>query len=123
MQPNEITHKIIGSAYAVANQLGAGFLEKIYENSLFIELKKQGLVVRQQKAIGVYYDSILVGEYVADLYVERRVIIELKAVKKLDDIHHAQLINYLKASRNVYGLLINFGNPRVEIKRILNGYD
>lgn len=66
MQPNEITHKIIGSAYAVANQLGAGFLEKIYENSLFIELKKQGLMVHQQKAIGVYYDSVLVGEYVAD---------------------------------------------------------
>ena len=123
MQPNEITHKIIGSAYAVANQLGAGFLEKVYENSLFIELKKQGLVVHQQKAIGVYYDSVLVGEYVADLYVERQVIIELKAVKKPDDVHRAQLMNYLKASRNMYGLLINFGSPRVEIKRILNGYD
>jgi len=71
----------------------------------------------------VYYDSILIGEYVADLYVEHQIIIELKAVKQLNDIHQAQLMNYLKASRNMYGLLINFGNPRVEIKRILNGYD
>ena len=122
MQLNEITHEIIGCAYEVANQLGVGFLEKVYENALCIELSKQGLIAQQQKIIDVYYKEILVGEYVADLLVEDLVIVELKALERLKGIHQAQLRNYLKATNNRYGLLINFGNPRVEMKRIVHGY-
>ena len=121
MEPNQITEAIIGAAYQVSNTLGAGFLEKVYENSLRHELVKKGLQVEQQLAIEVVYDGEVVGEYVADLVVENSVLVELKAVKSLDEIHAAQLINYLKATKFKLGLLINFGNPKVEIKRLRNG--
>ena len=97
METNQITEKIIGCAFTVSNTLGAGFLEKVYENSLFHEIKKSGLNVRQQHPINVYYDEILVGKYTADLLVEDCVLIELKAIKTLDDTHMAQCMNYLKA--------------------------
>jgi GxxExxY protein len=116
---NEITRRVIGCAYAVSNGLGAGFLEKVYENALVHELRKAGLQVEQQAPIDVYYDGVIVGEYVADLLVEGEVLIELKAVKALDDIHRAQCLNYLKATGRRICLLINFGNPRVEIERIV----
>lgn len=116
-----VTGKIIGCAYTVANTLGSGFLEKVYENALAHELRKAGLPVRQQASIDVYYDGVLVGEYVADLMVENSVLVELKAVKVLDNIHLAQCMNYLKATGLQVCLLINFGTPRIEIKRILNG--
>lgn len=116
---NPITEKIIGCAYTVGNALGVGFLEKVYENALAHELRKCGLKVHQQFAIGVWYDGISVGEYTADLQVNDCVLIELKAVKQLDEIHQAQCLNYLKATGLRLCLLVNFGNKRVEIKRLV----
>jgi GxxExxY protein len=115
---NTITEKIIGCAYAVGNALGCGFLEKVYENALEIELTKAGLLVEQQHPITAFYDEQNVGEYVADLLVEKEVIVETKAVKRIEDIHLAQCLNYLKATGLKLCLLINFGATRVEIKRL-----
>ncbi len=117
---NQLTERIIGCAFKVSNALGSGFLEKVYENSLAHELRKAGLSVEQQKAISVCYDRIVVGEYVADLVVNETVLVELKAVKSLDDIHMAQCLNYLKATGFKICLLLNFGKPKLEIKRIAN---
>jgi GxxExxY protein len=114
---NLLTEKIIGCAYKVSNELGCGFLEKVYENALAHELRKADLSAEQQKPIIVRYDGVVVGEYVADLVVEGCVLIELKACKSLDDIHSAQCLNYLKATNFPVCLLINFGRPKVEIKR------
>ncbi|TKC10286.1 GxxExxY protein [Pedobacter polaris] len=119
---NAITEKIIGSAYAVSNTLGSGFLEKVYENALFIEIVRCNLLVMKQQPLQVLYHGEVVGEYFADLMVENKVVVELKAVKELTEIHQAQLMNYLVACNKQCGLLINFGKPRVEIKRMLNGY-
>lgn len=120
MIDEDITEKIIGAAYKVANTLGAGFLEKVYENALAIELKKSGLSVKQQYSLPVYYEDELVGNYFADLLVEDSVIVELKAVRELVPEFSAQVINYLKATRINTGLLINFGKPKIEIKRLYN---
>jgi GxxExxY protein len=117
-----ITEKIIGCAYTVANTLGCGFLEKVYENALAHELRKEGLVVLQQAGVNVIYDGVVVGEYVSDLLVENEILVELKAVKALDNIHMAQCMNYLKATGLQVCLLINFGSPRIEVKRVLNGF-
>jgi GxxExxY protein len=115
---NPVTEKIIGCAYTVSNALGAGFLEKVYENALAIEIRKAGLKVAQQQPIQVWYDGNLVGEYYADLLVEESVLVEIKAVKAFDEAHWAQCINYLKATGRRLCLLLNFGKTRVEIKRI-----
>ena len=117
---NQITEKIIGCAYNVSNTLGAGFLEKVYENALAHELRKLDLNVRQQYPIKVLYDGLVVGEYFADLQIEDRVLVELKTVKQLDNIHMAQCMNYLKATDLSICLLINFGKPKVEVKRVIN---
>jgi GxxExxY protein len=119
---NEITEKIIGCAHKVSNNLGCGFLEKVYENALIIELKKAGLEVKQQDPIEIFYGNNLVGEYLADILVENKVIIELKVVKKFDEIHFAQCINYLKATDLKVCLLINFDKTKVQIKRIVNNF-
>jgi GxxExxY protein len=118
---NQITELIIGCAYKVLNALGCGFLEKVYENALAYELRKNGLTVAQQHNVSVHYDGVVVGAYTADLLVENTVLVELKAVKALDAIHRAQCMNYLKATRLWLCLLLNFGNPRLEIKRLVNG--
>jgi GxxExxY protein len=114
---NDITERIIGCAYKVMNQLGCGFLEKVYENALAHEIRKLGMKVEQQKKIKVYYDKFEVGNYEPDLLVEELVIIELKTVKSLEDVHKAQCLNYLKATGYKTCLLLNFGNPKVEVKR------
>ena len=119
---NEITEKIIGCAYTVSNTLGCGFLEKVYENALAHELRKAGLDIKQQHGIKVSYDGIVVGEFAADLLVNGRVLVELKAVSQLDNIHMAQCLNYLNATELEICLLINFGKPKVEIKRIVRNY-
>jgi GxxExxY protein len=119
MQIDQITQAIIGCAYTVSNTLGSGFLEKVYENALAHELRKQGLNVASQHPLKVYYDGVVVGEYWADLLVEEQVIVELKTVKALDEVHMAQCLNYLRASGLPVCLLINFHKPRVEIKRII----
>ena len=93
----------------------------MYENALCHELRKRGLRVDQQWCIAVRYDGVIVGDYCADLVVEERVLVELKAIKLLDDVHTAQVINYLKATKLRTGLLLNFGTPRVEVKRLRNG--
>lgn len=116
---NSITEKIIGSAYKVSNELGCGFLEEVYENALAYEIRKLNLKVEQQKEIDVFYDGFKVGHYKPDLLIADTVIVELKSVKHLDDAHKAQCLNYLKATGLKICLLINFGNPRVEVKRFV----
>jgi GxxExxY protein len=116
MKDETLTQKIIGSAFKVHNTLGAGYLEKVYENALRIELTKQGLKVEQQKPIKVYYEDEVVGEYFADLWAENQVIVELKAVQSLNKEHEVQSVNYLTATGVDTGLLLNFG-PSVQIKR------
>jgi GxxExxY protein len=118
-ETNQITEAVIGAAYKIGNTLGSGFLEKIYENALAIEIRKSGLQVVQQHPIHVKYEGAIVGEFFADLLVQDEVLIELKAVKALDEIHLAQCLNYLKATGLRVCLLINFGNPKVEIKRVI----
>lgn len=106
----ELTREIIGSFYDVYNSLGYGFLEKVYENALAIELGIKGFYVEQQKPIQVYYRQEVVGEYFADLVVNSLVIVEIKAVRLLAKQHEAQLLNYLKATPFEVGLLLNFGS-------------
>jgi len=99
--------------------LGCGFLEKVYENALALELGNIGLTVAQQEDIKVFYEGIEVGKYAADLLIDGRILIELKAVRDLNEIHRAQCMNYLRATGLRLCLLINFGNPRVEVKRVI----
>ncbi len=117
-----ITRKIIGSAQRVSTVMGNGFLEKVYANALLIELKRAGLDVRCEVALKVKYENKVVGVYVADMIVEDEVLVELKAVMALDRIHQAQCLNYLKATGLTVCLLINFGRPKIEIKRVVNGF-
>lgn len=111
-----LTEKIIAAAYKVYNTLGAGFLEKVYENALLIELKEMNLIVVQQYPIEVNYKDTVIGHYYADLLVEEKVIVELKAIDELSKAHEVQLVNYLKATGFKVGLLINFGDT-IGIKR------
>jgi len=121
MIDDDLTQKIIGCAYRVHNTLGPGFLEKVYENALRIELEKQGLRVRQQEPISVKYDGHVVGEYYVDLWVDERVVVELKAAQTLVKEHEVQLVNYLTATSIDSGLLLNFG-PSVQVKRKFREY-
>jgi GxxExxY protein len=118
---NGLTEQIIGCAYTVANTLKCGFAEKVYENALAHELTKNGLLVNQQFGVTVHYDGVIVGAYTADLLVENVVLVELKAVKALDAAHGAQCLNYLMATGLQLCLLLNFGTPRLEIRRLVNG--
>jgi GxxExxY protein len=119
MEHEELTRQIIGCAYKVFNAMGHGFLESVYEKCMLIELRKLGLHVVNQHPIKVYYDGQVVGDFDADLFVGNCVIVELKAVSVLLRIHEAQLVNYLKATGIDIGLLLNFGEQRVEVKRKL----
>ena len=118
---HELSERIIGCAFTVSNTLGAGFLEKVYENALAHELRRGGLTVFQQHTVAVHYDGVVVGTYAADLLVEDTIVVELKAVKALDAIYSAQCLNYLKATNLRLCLLLNFGTPRMEIKRLVHG--
>jgi GxxExxY protein len=121
MTDDELTEKIIGCAFTVHNKLGPGFLEKVYENALRMELLKAGPTVKQQEPISVIYDGQVVGEYYADLWVEERVVVELKAALALVKEHEVQLVNYLAATRIDLGLLLNFGSS-VQVKRKFREY-
>jgi GxxExxY protein len=121
MEINELTKLIIGCAYKVHKELGAGFLEKVYENALSIEIEEAGLEVEQQHPIPVNYHGQVIGDFYADLFVENRVIIELKAVRKIAKEHEVQLVNYLVATGIDNGLLINFGYS-VDVKRKFRRY-
>ena len=118
----QLTQKIIASAFTVSNTLGHGFLEKVYENALVHELRKAGIRALQQYPIQVHYDGVVVGDYLADVLVEESVLIELKAVKAFDDVHLAQCLNYLKATGLRLCLLMNFGKAKVEVRRVVNNY-
>ena len=102
------------------NTLGAGFLEKVYENALALELRRAGLTVTQQHGVTVTYDGAVVGEYFVDLMVNDALLVELKTVRALDEAHCVQCVNYLKAAGLPLCLLLNFGKPRLEIKRVVN---
>ncbi|MBK9163346.1 MAG: GxxExxY protein [Acidobacteria bacterium] len=115
---NSLSEKVIGCSYTISNALGSGFLEKVYMNALAHELRKLGLKVELQKPLHVIYDGVVVGEYFADMLIEGVLIIELKACNALNEIHKAQCINYLNSTQLPLCLLINFGRPRVEVKRI-----
>ena len=117
MELELLIKKIIQCAYNVRKQLPAGFLESVYQKALLIELKKHGLQAQGEMPINVYYDDCVVGEYRADIVVENKIVIELKAVANLLPAHEAQLVNYLTATRIDDGVLINFGGERIEIKR------
>ena len=119
---DRLVENIIRCALAVSNTLGVGFLEKVYENALAHELRKAGLSAVQQADITVWYDGIAVGEYSADIIVDDSIIIELKTVSELNDIHRAQCLNYLRATGLRLCLLMNFAKPRLEIKRMILGY-
>lgn len=112
----EITERIIAAFYKVYNTLGCGFLEKVYQHAMELELAALGLSVVPQTPLKVYYRGAVVGEYFADLLVEGCVIVELQAVEQLATEHHAQLLNYLKATEIEVGLLLNFG-PKPEVRR------
>lgn len=116
---NRISERVIGCAFVVSNALGAGFLERVYENALAHELRKSGLLVAQQHPVAVTYDGVVVGNYTVDLFVEGAVMVELKAVASLDASHRAQGLNYLSATGLPLCLPINFGRPRIEIKRLV----
>lgn len=117
MKHSNITQIVLKSFYKVYNTLGYGFLERVYENALLIELRKQGVSARKQESIKVYYEEEVVGDYFADIIVNEKVILELKASKSLCEEHEAQLINYLKATNIEVGLLLNFGlQPQFERK-------
>ena len=119
MDINDITYRINGAVFEVNRVLGPGFLEKVYENALVIELQRRGLRVETQVPIKVFYKDNPVGEYVADMLVEGEVIVELKSIEKLEKLHEAQLLNYLRATGIRVGLLVNMKHPKAEIRRMV----
>jgi GxxExxY protein len=119
---DEISERVIGCAFTVANTLGTGFLEKVYENALAHRLTKAGVMVRQRIAIGVEYDGVTAGAYVADPLVENAALVEIKAVRALDTNHDNQCLNYLRATCLTVYLLMNLASPRLEIRPRVNGF-
>jgi GxxExxY protein len=118
-----LSGRVIAAAVEVHKQLGPGFREEVYENALCIELRRQGLRFSRQSEVNVFYDGKLVGEHSLDFLVEERIVIEMKSVAVLLDVHYAQLRGYLRATRKRVGLLLNFGEHPLGIKRMVNGYD
>lgn len=114
-----LTEKILEAAFAVHNTLGCGFLEKVYSNALRIEIRGMGLACEHEASLKVKYKNVEVGDYFADLIIERRVVVELKTCAALDSIHEAQILNYLKASNIKVGLLLNFGKPKLQYRRFV----
>lgn len=121
MEFEELTHKIIGCAYKVFNELGFGFLESVYKKAMIIELSKSRLKVESEKSLKVYYDNKVVGDFYIDLYIEDKVIVEMKSVEVLTKQHEVQLVNYLNGLKKDIGLLINFGPSGVDVKRKYRG--
>ena len=119
----QITKRVIGCAFEVINELGAGFLESVYEKALLLALRQKGLSAIPQHPVEVMFRGECVGDFNADIFVENKVIVELKAVKTFAPEHQAQIINYLNATGIEVGLLINFGNPKLEYKRFSRSKD
>ncbi|GAB6040269.1 GxxExxY protein [Endothiovibrio diazotrophicus] len=122
-QKKRISERVIGAAYEVSNTLGSGFLESVYEGALCTEFFEQGIRFERQKPLDVIYKGNVVGNYVADLVVEDRLIVELKAVSALTPVHESQVMNYLRATGLGVGLLLNFGTPKLGIRRIVWKHD
>ena len=118
----DLSQRVIGCALTVSTTLGAGFLESVYENALCVELRAQGIAFERQKQLVVFYRSIEVGHFCADLVIESSLLVELKALREFTPEHTAQLLNYLRATGLQVGLLLNFGAPRLGIRRIVSGY-
>jgi GxxExxY protein len=119
LEEKELTYRIRACVFAVSNELGPGFLEQVYEHALLVELHTAGLAARAQQPIKVCYKGHVVGDFVADIVVENRALLELKACRALAPEHEAQLLNYLRATGIKVGLLINFGQSRAQIKRFV----
>jgi len=117
MEYKDVTETIIGCAYRVYNKMGFGFLESVYQKCLLIELRKAGLDMESQEPITVYYDDEIVGEFVADIIVNDTIILELKSVRRVIKAHEVQLVNYLVSTGKPVGLILNFGETKVEVKR------
>ncbi|MHC4424747.1 MAG: GxxExxY protein [Planctomycetota bacterium] len=122
LKHGELSQKIIAAAHNVHKELGQGFLEKVYKNALAIELREAGIKCALEVPMSVLYRGLVVGDYIADIIVEDRIIVEAKAVSELNSVHEVQLVNYLKATGLQVGLLINFGRS-VQVKRRIFGYD
>lgn len=118
----DLTGKILESCFEVSKELGIGFVESVYEKALLLALKEKGLSVESQVPLKVYFRGIVVGEFFADLLVEGKVLVELKAVNSFTNEHFAQTINYLKATKIEVGLIVNFGNPKLEYRRFNNRF-
>ena len=118
----ELTGKILEACFEVSNELGAGFLESVYEKALLVALRQKGLNVESQVKLLVMFRGIVVGDYFADILVENKILLELKAVNALTKEHFAQILNYLKATNLEVGLIINFGNSRLEYRRFDNKF-
>ena len=117
MEYKELTEKIIGCAYRVYNKMGFGFLESVYEKCMLMELRKADLNAESQKPITVYYEDEIVGEFVADIIVNDTIILELKSLRRIIRAHEVQLVNYLVATGKPAGLILNFGESKVDVKR------
>jgi GxxExxY protein len=115
----ELSYKIIGIAMDVHRELGPGFLEKVYENAMMVLFSEQGIASLQQAPVEVTFHDKIIGDYYADILVEGKIILELKAVSQIAETHKAQIINYLKATRIRLGMLINFGNEKLEYQRFV----
>ena len=121
LRHQELSHRIIAAAHNVHNELGHGFFEKVYKNALAIELEEAGITCNREVSLPVTFHDRIVGDYYADLIVENKIIVEIKAVARIESIHEVQLVNYLKATGLNVGLLINFGQS-VEVKRRVFGF-
>ena len=115
----ELSYEIVAASIQVWKILGFGFLEKVYENALASELSNRKICFEQQKSLQVFYNGQLVGNYIADLVVENKIILELKSAKNIDSSHMAQVLNYLKATRMRLGIILNFSPERMEYKRMI----
>ena len=115
----ELSYKVIGVAMKVHNELGNGFLEKVYENAMMVMFRKEKINAVQQSSIKVYFQNEIVGNYIADILIEEKIILELKMVDKINDIHRAQVLNYLKATKLKLAIIINFKNQSLEYERVV----
>ena len=116
----DLSYKIIGLAMEVHTKLGYGFLEKVYENAMMVLLRREGIHAKQQAPITVYFDGKVVGDYYADILVEDKIILELKAIEKITDVHRAQTLNYLKATGLHLAILLNFGKEKLKYERLVH---
>jgi GxxExxY protein len=116
----ELSYKVIGLAMKVHRELGGGFLERVYENALAVLLRKESLNFDQQYPLKVYFENEIVGEYVADIILDRKIIIELKVAESITSIHKAQAINYLKATKLQLAIILNFGKQSLQHERVVN---